>query len=172
MITTRVYIVFYSGRPMDFQKLSDLSGVEPTSIEVKGEERISRVTGKVVKIQAKNGEWIPRINEYNAFEYHLPASHGLCVNRQYNKLMRAIQNPGQLGEYCKSHGIKVYVQVVACGITDTYSFPVLHIDKKFVTFLNDLNAEIDFDINSEPWQKDEDYYKPIDLPSGQAVTKI
>ena len=66
MITTRVYIVFYSGRPMDFQKLSDLSGVEPTSIEVKGEERISRVTGKIVKIQAKNGEWIPRINEFNA----------------------------------------------------------------------------------------------------------
>ena len=53
MITTRVYIVFYSGRPMDFQKLSDLSGVEPTCIEVKGEERISRITGKVVKIQQR-----------------------------------------------------------------------------------------------------------------------
>ena len=160
MITTSVYIVFYSGRPMDFQKLSDLSGVTPTNIEVKGKERISRITGKVVKNQEKNGEWIPEVNEYNAFEYNLPASHGLFVNRQYNKLMRAIQNPGQLGEYCKSHGIKVYVQVVAYGITDTYSFPVLHIDKKFVAFLNNLNAEIDFDIYTEPWQKDEEYYKP------------
>ena len=74
--------------------------------------------------------------------------------------MRAIQNPGQLGEYCKSHGIKVYVQVVAYGINDTYSFPVLHIDKKFVSFLNNLNAEIDFDIYTEPWQKDEEYHKP------------
>jgi hypothetical protein len=157
---------------MDFQKLSDLSCVEPTSIEVKGEERLSRITGKVVKIQAKNGEWIPRINEYNAFEYHLPASHGLYVNRQYSKLMKAIQNPEQLGEYCKSHGIKVSVQVVACGITDTYSFPVLHIDKKFVTFLNDLNAEIDFDIYTEPWQKDEEYNKTIAPSSGQVVTKI
>ena len=35
MTDTRVYIVFYTGRPMDFQALSELAGVEPTDIEVK-----------------------------------------------------------------------------------------------------------------------------------------
>ena len=159
MITTRVYIVFYSGKPMDFQAISELSGVEPSHIEVKGEQRIGH-TGKVVKTQNKDGEWVPLINQHNSFEYHLPISHGVIVQRQYNKLMRAIKNPKQLGDYCKAHGIKVYVQVVIGGITDTYSFPVLHMDKKFISFLADLNnAEIDFDIYTEPWGKDGVDYK-------------
>ena len=175
MTTTRVYIVFYSGRPLNYQRIAELSEVEPTRIEVKGEPKISRITGDIVKIQSKDGEWTPRINKHNSFEYHLPISHGVIVQRQYNKLMRAIKNPKQLGDYCKAHGIKVYVQVVIGGITDTYSFPVLHMDKKFISFLADLNnAEIDFDIYTEPWGKDGvDYKKPaIITPSGVSLYKI
>ena len=157
MTTTRVYIVFYTGRKMDFQAISELAEIEPTHIEVKGEQQ--RV----------------RISKHNSFEYHLPASHGIIVQRQYNKLMRAIKNSKQLGEYCKAHGIKVYVQVVIDGITDTYSFPVLHMDKKFISFLADLNnAEVDFDIYTEPWDKEGDDYKQpaIVLPSGECLYKI
>ena len=68
MTTTRVYIVFYSGRPLNSQIIAELSGVEPTRIEVKGEPKISRITGDIVKIQYQDGEWTPRINEHNAFE--------------------------------------------------------------------------------------------------------
>lgn len=164
MTTTSVYIVFYSGRPMNFQAISELSGVEPSCIEVKGKPRISRNTGEIV-----------RINEHNSFEYHLPESHGKIVQRQYNKLMRAIKNAKQLGEYCKAHGIKVYVQVVVYGITDTYSFPDLHMDKKFISFLADLNnAEVDFDLYTEPWDKESDDYKEpaLFLPSGGSLYKI
>ena len=146
MTTTRVYIVFYTGRKMDFQAISELAGIEPTHIK-----------------------------KYNSFEYHLPASHGKIVQRQYNKLMRAIKNSKQLGEYCQAHGIKVYVQVVIEGITDTYSFPVLHMDKKFISFLADLNnAEVDFDIYTEPWDKEGDDYKQpaIVLPSGECLYKL
>ena len=154
MTKTRVYIVFHTGRPMNFQALSELAGVEPTRIQVKGKERISKE---------------------NSFEYHLPASRGKIVQRQYDKLMKAIKTPGPLGAYCKAHGIKVYVQVVVDGITDTYSIPVLHMDKKFIAFLADLNnAEVDFDIYTEPWDKEGgDYKKPaIILPSGEALYKI
>lgn len=146
MTTTRVYIVFYTGRKMDFQAISELAGIEPTHIK-----------------------------KHNSFEYHLPASHGKIVQRQYNKLMRAIKNSKQLGDYCKAHGIKVYVQVVIDGITDTYSFPVLHMDKKFISFLADLNnAEVDFDIYTEPWDKEGDDYKQpaIVLPSGECLYKL
>ncbi|MBO4595384.1 MAG: DUF4279 domain-containing protein [Bacteroidales bacterium] len=142
---------------MDFQAISKLAGIEPTNIEVKGEQQ--RV----------------RISKHNSFEYHLPASHGKIVQRQYNKLMRAIKNSKQLGEYCKAHGIRVYVQVVIDGITDTYTFPVLHMDKKFISFLADLNnAEVDFDIYTEPWDKEGDDYKQpaIVLPSGECLYKI
>jgi len=152
MTTTRVYIVFYSGRPLNYQRIAELSGVEPTRIEVKGEPKISRITGDIVKIQSKDGEWIPRINEHNSFEYHLPQSHGKIIQRQYNKLMSAINNSKQLGEYCKTHGIKVYVQVVIEGITDTYSIPSFSMDKKFISFLADLNAEVDYDMYTEPWE--------------------
>ena len=93
MTSTRVYIVFYSGRPLNFQRIAELSGVEPTRIEVKGEPKISCITGDIVKIQSKDGEWTPRINEHNSFEYHLSISHGVIVQRQYNKLMRAIKDP-------------------------------------------------------------------------------
>ena len=48
MTTTRVYIVFYSGRPLNYQRIAELSGVEPTRIEVKGEPKISRITGDIV----------------------------------------------------------------------------------------------------------------------------
>lgn len=155
--STRVYIVFYTGRAMNFKTIAEVSGVEPTCVEIKGEQRISSITGKVVKVQSESGEWIPRINEYNSFEYHLPVSHGWNVQRQYNKLMRAIKNSKQLGEYCKAHGIKVYVQVVVDGITDTYSVPVLHMDRKFISFLADLNnAEVDFDMYTEPWDEEGD----------------
>ena len=175
MTDTRVYIVFYSGRAMNFQAISELSGVEPTFIEIKGELRISRIDGRVLKTQNDNGEWIPKTNPFNRFEYHLPLSHGKSVVRQFNKLMRAIKNPKKLGEYCKAHGIKVYIEVVLEGITDTYSFPYLHMDKKFVSFLADLNnAEVDFDIYTEPWDKEgDDYKKPvIILPSGVELYKI
>ena len=175
MTTTRVYIVFYSGRPMNFKAISELSEVEPTYTEVKGEPRISRIDGRVIKVQSENGEWIPRLNPYNSFEYHLPVSHGLIVARQYNKLMRAIKNPKELGQYFKARGIKAYVEIVIEGITDTYTFPSLHFDKKFVSFLADLNnAEVDFDIYTEPWNKDgKDYKEPaIVLPSGIELYKI
>ena len=152
MTSTRVYIVFYSGRPMNIQTISKLSGLKPAFIEVKGQSRVSRITGDIVRVQTKNGEWIPRINEHNSFEYHLPQSHGKMVQRQYNKLMRAIKNSKQLGEYCKTHGIKVYVQVVIEGITDTYSIPSIGMDKKFISFLADLNAEVDYDMYTEPWE--------------------
>ena len=66
--------------------------------------------------------------------------------------MRAIKNSKQLGEYCKTHGIKVYVQVVIEGITDTYSIPSIGMDKKFISFLADLNAEVDYDMYTEPWE--------------------
>ena len=149
MTETLVYIVFYSDRPMDFQAITELSGVESTLIEVKG--------------------------EHYSFEYRLPESHGKIVQRQYNKLMRNFKNSKQLGEYCKSHGIKVYVQVVVYGITDTYSLPVLHMDKKFISFLADLNnAEVDFDMYTEPWDKEDDDYKEpaLFLPSGGSLYKI
>ncbi len=152
MTSTRVYIVFYSGRPMNFQTISKLSGLKPAFIEIKGKPRVSRITGDIVRIQTKNGEWIPQINEHNSFEYHLPQSHGKIVQRQYNKLMSAIKNSKQLGEYCKTHGIKVYVQVVIEGITDTYSIPSFSMDKKFISFLADLNAEVDYDMYTEPWE--------------------
>lgn len=115
-----------------------------------------------------------RISEHNTFEYHLPESHGKIVQRQYNKLMRTIKNSKQLGEYCKSHGIKIYVQVVIEGITDTYSFPDIGMDKKFISFLSDLNATVDFDIYTEPWDKEGDDYKQpaIVLPSGECLYKI
>ncbi|MBQ9192904.1 MAG: DUF4279 domain-containing protein [Bacteroidales bacterium] len=149
---------------MDFQVISELSGVEPTCIEVKGEQIVSRITG----------ERMSRISEHNTFEYHLPESHGKIVQRQYNKLMRTIKNSKQLGEYCKSHGIKIYVQVVIEGITDTYSFPDIGMDKKFISFLSDLNATVDFDIYTEPWDKEGDDYKQpaIVLPSGECLYKI
>ena len=174
MTSTRVFIVFYSGRPMNIQTISKLSGLKPAFIEVKGQSRVSRITGDIVRVQTKNGEWIPRINEHNSFEYHLPQSHGKIVQRQYNKLMRAIKNSKQLGEYCKTHGIKVYVQVVIEGITDTYSIPSFSMDKKFISFLADLNAEVDFDMYTEPWDKEgDDYKKPsIVLPSGECLYKI
>ena len=152
MTSTRVYIVFYSNRPMNFRALAELSGVGPTLTQIKGES-----------------------NEHNSFEYRLPVSHGKIVQRQYNKLMRAFKNSKQLGEYCKAHGIKVYVQVVVYGITDTYSFPILHMDKKFISFLADLNnAEVDFDMYTEPWDKEGDDYKEpaIVLPSGESLYKI
>ena len=174
MTTTRVYIVFYSGKPMDFQTISELSGVEPSHIEVKGEQRIGH-TGKVVKTQNKDGEWVPLINQHNAFEYHLPASHGIYVERLFSKLRRTIKDSKQLGEYCKVNGIKVYVEVVIEGITDTYSVPSIHFDGKFISFLADLNnAEVDFDIYTEPWEKDVDYNnKPaLVLPSGESLYKI
>ena len=175
MTTTRVYIVFYSGRPMNFKAISELSGVEPTYTEVKGEPRISRIDGRVLKTQTENGEWITKTNPVNRFDYHLPVSHGKSVVRQFNKLMKAIKNSKQLGAYCKTHGIKVYVEVVLEGITDTYSFPYLYLDKKFVSFLADLNnAEVDFDIYTEPWDKEGDDYKKtvIVLPSGVELYKI
>ena len=174
MITTRVYIVFYSGKPMNFQTISELSGMEPSHIEVKGEQRIGH-TGKVVKTQNKDGEWVPLINQHNSFEYQLPASHGIYVERLFSKLRRTIKNSKQLGEYCKAHHIKVIVRVVIQGITDTYSVPVLHFDGKFISFLADLNnAEVDFDIYTEPWEKDDDYCnKPaLVLPSGVELYKI
>ena len=155
----RVYISFYSGRPMNFKTIAELAGVEPTYVEIKGEQRISH-TGKVVKVQSESGEWIPRLNQYNVFEYDLPVSHGWDVQRQFNKLMRAIKDPKQLGEYCKAHGIKVDVQVVIEGVTDTYSFPALHLDKRFIAFLADLNnAEVDFDVYTDPWDEEGDDYK-------------
>ena len=73
MTSTRVYIVLYSGRPMNFQTISKLSGLKPAFIEVKGKPRVSRITGDIVRVQTKNGEWIPRINEHNSFEYHFAA---------------------------------------------------------------------------------------------------
>ena len=151
MTTTRVYIVFYSGKPMDFQTISELSGVEPSHIEVKGE------------------------HQHNSFRYDLPASHGIYVERLFSKLRRTIKNSKQLGEYCKAHGIKVYVEVVIEGITDTYSVPSIHFDGMFISFLADLNnAEVDFDIYTEPWGKDDDSYKKpaIVLPSGVELYKI
>ena len=66
---------------MNFKAISELSEVEPTYTEVKGEPRISRIDGRVIKVQSENGEWIPRLNPYNSFEYHLPVSHGLIVAR-------------------------------------------------------------------------------------------
>ena len=151
MITTRVYIVFYSGKPMDFQTISELSEVQPSHIEVKGE------------------------HQHNTFRYHLPASHGIYVERLFSKLRRTIKNSKQLGEYCKAHHIKVIVRVVIQGITDTYSVPSIHFDGKFISFLADLNnAEVDFDIYTEPWEKDDDYNnKPaLVLPSGESLYKI
>ena len=151
MTTTRVYIVFHSGRPMDFQTISEMSGVEPSRITEKGEHR------------------------QNAFRYDLPSSHGIYVERLFSKLRRTIKNSKQLGEYFKVHGIKVFVEVVIEGITDTYSVPSIHFDGKFVSFLADLNnAEVDFDIYTDPWEKDDDYYdKPaVVLPSGDSLYKI
>ena len=159
---------------MDFQTISELSEVEPSHIEVKGEQRIGH-KGKVVKTQNKDGEWVPLINQHNAFEYHLPASHGIYVERLFSKLRRTIKNSKQLGEYCKAHHIKVIVRVVIQGITDTYSVPSIHFDGKFISFLADLNnAEVDFDIYTEPWEKDDDYNnKPaLVLPSGESLYKI
>ena len=148
---------------MDFQKLSELSGVEPTRIEKKGENRISW-----------SGRVLPVICKENAFEFHLPESHGHYVNRLYNKLMRSIKNPKQLGVYCKSHGIKVLIVVVLDGITDTYSFPYIHQDKKFIRFLADLNAEVAYDVYTEPWSDEDDDYKTpaIVLPSGECLYKV
>ena len=157
MTTTRVYIVFYSGRLMDFQTISELSGVDPSHIEVKGEQKIGH-TGKMLKLQTKGGECVPLVYLHNAFIYDLPASHGKYVSRLFNQLMRAIKNPKQLGEYCKAHGIKVFVQVVLEGITDTYSVPAVHLGWKFISFLADLNnAEVDFDYYTEPWEIDDEY---------------
>ena len=74
--------------------------------------------------------------------------------------MRVIKNSMLLGAYCKGHGIKVNVQVVIDGITDTYSFPILLMDKKFISFLADLNnPKDDFDMYIEPWDKEGDGYK-------------
>lgn len=173
--STRVYISFSSGRPMNFKTIAELSGVEPTYIEIKGEQRIGSFTGKVLKTQSESGEWIPLINQRNVFEYALPVSHGRVLQKQLNKLMRTIKTPKQLGEYCRAHGIKVDVVVVIEGATDTYSFPALGMDKKFVSFLADLNfAEVGFDVYTEPWGKDGDDYKEpaIVLPSGEGLYKL
>lgn len=131
MTSALVYIVFYSGRPMNFQTITELSGVDPTLIEAKGEPRINRITGDIV-----------RMNKHNSFECRLPVSHGKIVQRR---------------------------------ITDTYSLPVLHMDKKFISFLADLNnAEVDFDMYTEPWDKEGDDYKEpaLFLPSGGSLYKI
>ena len=65
MTTTRVYIVFYSGKLMDFQTISELSGVDPSHIEVKGEQKIGH-TGKMLKLQTKGGECVPLVYLHNA----------------------------------------------------------------------------------------------------------
>lgn len=175
MTTTRIYITFYSEKPMDFLAIAGLSSVEPTRIEVKGEPKVSHHTGKVIQTQSEDGKWIPRVYQHNAFRYDLPVSRGKRVDRVFNKLMQAIKNPAQLGAYCKEHDIKVCVQVVLEGITDTYSVPAIHLDGKFVSFLADLNhAEVDFDIYTDPWTKDSDYTdQPAEaLPSGEKLYRI
>ncbi|MBP5504811.1 MAG: DUF4279 domain-containing protein [Bacteroidales bacterium] len=142
---------------MDVKALSDLTGVEPTTVWKKGDPIV--YNGHPTLIVNDKGEQAPKTYSFSSFEFALPIYRGLNVDRLFNKLMRVIQHPKEVGEYCRNHGIRVHLMVVVYGITDTYSIPSMFYTNKFVDFLSLLGATIDHDLYSEPWQMGEDYDK-------------
>lgn len=144
MTKTRVYLDFFSRRRIDINALSDLAGVKPTKVETKEERR-------------------GRPQQFNSFQYGFPVYKGWNIETLFNKLIKSIQHPKELGEYCRENGIKVKLNIVIEGITDTYSVPACYFSSRFISFLAMLNASIDHDIFTEPWQMGDDYDKESGL---------
>lgn len=133
MTRTRVYLDFFSRRRIDINALSDLAGVKPTKVETKEERR-------------------GRPQQFNSFQYGFPVYKGWNIETLFNKLIKSIQHPKELGEYCRENGIKVKLNIVAC-----------YFSSRFISFLAMLNASIDHDIYTEPWQMGDDYDKESGL---------
>lgn len=148
MTRTRVYLCWYSLKYIDFDHLSALAGIQPTRIEEKGTPVLH--DGSPLYEIGKSGERSTLLRKENALIYELPSFRGYRVDNLLKKLMNTIHNPVELGDYCKSNGINVKLQIVVEGITDTYSIPVLTFSKDCVSFLAKLNACVDFDLYTSP----------------------
>ena len=151
MTETRVYLCWYSTKPVDFCHLSELAGIRPTAIAEKGTPVISHIDGNPVQRMGKDGQWTTVFHKENSLTYELPTYRGLKVYSLLNKMMKTIQHPVELGEYCKSNGINAKLEIVIEGITDTYSIPVFSFSKEFITFLSQINAWVDFDLYTSPF---------------------
>ena len=124
MTKTRVYLDFFSRRRIDINALSDLAGVKPTKVETKEERR-------------------GRPQQFNSFQYGFPVYKGWNIETLFNKLIKSIQHPKELGEYC--------------------SVPACYFSSRFISFLAMLNASICHDIYTEPWKMGDDYDKESGL---------
>ena len=71
------------------------------------------------------------------------ANKGWNIETLFNKLIKSIQHPKELGEYC--------------------SVPACYFSSRFISFLAMLNASICHDIYTEPWQMGDDYDKESGL---------
>lgn len=152
MTKTRVYLCWYSKNTIDFCHLSELAGIQPTKITKKGTPVVSHKDGSLVKRVEKDGQWATALHRENSLTYELPPYRGWKVYNLLNKMMKTIQHPVELGEYCMSNGISAKLEIVIEGITDTYSIPVFSFSKEFVTFLSQINACVDFDFYMSPFE--------------------
>ena len=152
MTKTRVYLCWYSKNTIDFCHLSELAGIQPTKITKKGTPVVSHNDGSLVKRVEKDGQWATALHRENSLTYELPPYRGWKVYNLLNKMMKTIQHPVELGEYCMSNGISAKLEIVIEGITDTYSIPVFSFSKEFVTFLSQINACVDFDFYMSPFE--------------------
>ena len=150
MTETRVYLCWYSTKPVDFCHLSELAGIRPTAIAEKGTPVISHIDGNPVHRMEKDGQWTTVFHKENSLTYELPTYRGQKVYSLLNKMMKTIQHPAELGEYCKSNGINAHLEIVIYGITDNYSIPAFDFSKEFVSFLATINASVDFDLYTSP----------------------
>lgn len=150
MTKTRVYLCWYSKNTIDFCHLSELAGIQPTKITKKGTPVVSHKDGSLVKRVEKDGQWATALHRENSLTYELPPYRGWKVYNLLNKMMKTIQHPAELGEYCKSNGINAHLEIVIYGITDNYSIPAFDFSKELVSFLATINASVDFDLYTSP----------------------
>lgn len=151
MTKTRVYLCWYSAKPIDCRHLSELAGIHPTRIEEKGSPILHR-DGSPVHKMGKDGQWTTALHKENALTYELPPYRGWKVYNLLKKMMQTIQHHEELGDYCKANGISAKLVIVIEGITDTYSMPVFTFSKEFVSFLSKINAWVDFDFYMSPFE--------------------
>lgn len=127
-----VYLCLQSNDTINSDEIMSIVKNPPSNIEIKG-DYVSILNHKV-KLK------------WNRVKYCLPVTHGFRLDRVFKKLIRLVNNPKQLGEYCIEHNIGVFLYIVIEGFNRKTPFPYTVFNDDFITFIRETGAEVDFDV--------------------------